>query len=75
MLSEVNGIRLVTMDDGAATTGLTLVLRAGARYAPAPGLAHLLDKFAWKVRSWPEVADVRTRPRGPRFGLRGRRSY
>jgi len=48
-VSDVNGIKVATRDDGGATTGLTVVLRAGSRYAPAPGLAHLLDKFAWKV--------------------------
>jgi ubiquinol-cytochrome c reductase core subunit 2 len=48
-LSEVGGIQVATKDDGGPTTGLSVVLRAGARYAPMPGLAHLLDKFAWKV--------------------------
>ena len=49
-VSDVNGIKVAARDDGAPTTGLSIVLKAGARYAPVPGLAHLLDKFAWKVR-------------------------
>ena len=48
-VSDVGGIRVAARDDGGPTTGLTIVLKAGSRYAPAPGLAHLLDKFAWKV--------------------------
>jgi ubiquinol-cytochrome c reductase core subunit 2 len=48
-VSEVNGIKVIARDDGGPTTGLSVVLKAGARYAPIPGLAHLLDKFAWKV--------------------------
>jgi hypothetical protein len=48
-VSDVNGIKVIARDDGGPTTGLSIVLRAGARYAPVPGLAHLLDKFAWKV--------------------------
>jgi len=50
-VANVDGLRVVSRDDGRATTALTLVLKAGSRYAPAPGLAHLLDKFAWKVSS------------------------
>ena len=48
-VSDVNGIKVAARDDGGATTGLTVVLRAGSRYAPVAGLSHLLDKFAWKV--------------------------
>jgi ubiquinol-cytochrome c reductase core subunit 2 len=50
-VSDVNGIKVASRDDGGPTTGLSVVLRAGSRYAPVPGLAHLLDKFAWKVPS------------------------
>ena len=48
-VSDLGPIKVASRDDGGATTGLTLVLRAGSRYAESPGLAHLLDKFAWKV--------------------------
>jgi hypothetical protein len=48
-VSEIDGIKVAAREDGGATTGLSVVLKAGARYAPTPGLAHLLDKFAWKV--------------------------
>lgn len=50
-LSEIGGIRVVARDDGGPTTGLSVVLRAGSRYCPLPGIAHLLEKFAWKVYS------------------------
>ena len=48
-VSDVGGIKVAARDDGGATTGLSVVLRGGSRYAPLPGLAHLLEKFAWKV--------------------------
>jgi hypothetical protein len=48
-LSEIDGIRVAARDDGGPTTGLSVVLRAGSRYCPLPGIAHLLEKFAWKV--------------------------
>jgi hypothetical protein len=49
VVTDVSGIRVVARDDGGPTTGISVVLKAGSRYAPAAGLAHLLDKFAWKV--------------------------
>jgi hypothetical protein len=48
-VTDVGGIRIAARDDGGPTTGLSVVLKAGSRYAPAPGLAHLLEKFAWTV--------------------------
>jgi hypothetical protein len=48
-VSELGPIKVASRDDGGATTGLTVVLRAGSRYSESPGLAHYLDKFAWKV--------------------------
>lgn len=48
-VSEVGGVKVAARDDGGPTTGLSIVLRAGSRYSPLPGLAHLLEKFAWKV--------------------------
>ena len=53
MVSDIAGIRVATRDDGGPTTGLSVVMRAGSRYAPLPGVAHLLEKFAWKVISPP----------------------
>jgi ubiquinol-cytochrome c reductase core subunit 2 len=48
-VSDVAGLRIAARDDGGPTTGMSVVVKAGSRYAPGPGLAHLLDKFAWKV--------------------------
>ena len=62
-LTEINGIKLAAREDGDATTGLSVVIRAGARYSPIPGLAHLLDKFAWNVKchfaNWLLTARIR----------------
>lgn len=48
-VSEIGGVKVAARDDGGPTTGLSIVLRAGSRYCPLPGGAHLLEKFAWKV--------------------------
>jgi ubiquinol-cytochrome c reductase core subunit 2 len=48
-VSEISGVKVAARDDGGPTTGLSIVLRAGSRYCPLPGVAHLLAKFAWKV--------------------------
>jgi hypothetical protein len=48
-VSDIAGVRVAYRDDGGPTTGLSVVMRAGARYSPVPGISHLLEKFAWKV--------------------------
>ena len=48
-VSQIGGVKVVVRDDGGPTTGLSVVLRAGSRYCPLPGAAHILEKFAWKV--------------------------
>ena len=52
-LSEIEGIKVASRDDGGATTGLSVVVKAGSRYCPFPGMAHMLEKFAWKVIDFP----------------------
>ena len=77
-VEDVNGIKVVARDDGGPTTGLSVVLKAGARYAPIPGLAHLLDKFAWKVevanwiRLMVEHGEANGIPNYERDGIAGR---
>ncbi|KAF8468343.1 Metalloenzyme, LuxS/M16 peptidase-like protein [Kalaharituber pfeilii] len=46
--SEAQGVKIASRDDGAPTTSLALVIRAGSRYESAPGLAHALQHFTWK---------------------------
>lgn len=48
-VSDIAGIRVAHRDDGGPTSGLSIIMRAGARYSAVPGVSHLLEKFAWKV--------------------------
>ncbi|KAF8426621.1 Metalloenzyme, LuxS/M16 peptidase-like protein [Tirmania nivea] len=47
-VSDAQGIKVASRDDGAPTTSLALVVRGGSRYETAPGLAHALQQFTWK---------------------------
>ncbi|RPB26328.1 LuxS/MPP-like metallohydrolase [Terfezia boudieri ATCC MYA-4762] len=47
-VSDAQGIKIASRDDGAPTTSLALVVRGGSRYEAAPGLAHALQQFTWK---------------------------
>ncbi|KAG0130215.1 Metalloenzyme, LuxS/M16 peptidase-like protein [Tuber indicum] len=42
------GITVASRDDGGPTTTLAVVSRGGSRYETSPGLAHGLEKFAFK---------------------------
>lgn len=46
--SSASGVSIKALDDGRAVSELSLVLKAGSRYQPAPGVAHLLEQFAFK---------------------------
>jgi len=46
-LSEQSGIKIASADNGGPTTSLSVIVNAGSRYEPAPGLAHLLQRFAF----------------------------
>lgn len=48
-VSDAHGVKIASRDDGAPTTSLALVIRGGSRYETAPGLAHALQQFTWKV--------------------------
>lgn len=51
-VSDVSGVKVVGIDSGvlpAATTSITVVVKAGARYETQPGIAHVLKSFAFKV--------------------------
>ncbi|RPA99945.1 LuxS/MPP-like metallohydrolase [Choiromyces venosus 120613-1] len=47
-VGESAGIKVASRDDGGPTTALAVVARGGSRYETAPGLAHGLEKFAFK---------------------------
>ena len=49
-VSDAAGIKVAARDDGRPTTSLSVVVKAGSRYEPSPGVAHLLEKFAFQVR-------------------------
>lgn len=47
-------LKVSSTDDGSAVSSISLVVPGGSRYEPAPGAAHLLEKFAYgntKARS------------------------
>lgn len=48
-VGEAAGIKVASRDDGGPTTNLAVVVRGGSRYETAPGVAHALEKFAFKV--------------------------
>lgn len=48
--SKTSGLRIASRDDGGPTSSVALVVRGGSRHQPAPGLAHGLQQFAFKVR-------------------------
>jgi ubiquinol-cytochrome c reductase core subunit 2 len=52
-VAEASGVKVVGIENGSrpATTSITVAVRAGTRYEPAPGVAHVLKSFAFKVRA------------------------
>lgn len=50
-VGEAAGIKVASRDDGGPTTNLAIVIRGGTRYETVPGVAHGLEKFAFKVCS------------------------
>ncbi|OLL24007.1 Cytochrome b-c1 complex subunit 2, mitochondrial [Neolecta irregularis DAH-3] len=50
-VGQTNGIKIASRDDGRPTAALSVVVRAGSRYQPIPGLAHILERFAFKSTS------------------------
>ncbi|KAL0637644.1 ubiquinol-cytochrome c reductase core subunit 1 [Maublancomyces gigas] len=47
-VGEAAGIKVASRDDGGPTTNLAIVIRGGTRYETVPGVAHGLEKFAFK---------------------------
>lgn len=47
-VSEAAGTKTVSKDTGSPTSSLAVVIKAGSRYQPLPGLSHALEHFAFK---------------------------
>lgn len=60
-VAEASGVKVAGIDSGvlpAATTSITVVVKAGARYETQPGVAHVLKSFAFKVSQDGVAADL-----------------
>ena len=44
------GFKVAAVDSGQPSSSVTVLLKAGSRYQPKPGVAHTLSNFAFKVR-------------------------
>lgn len=49
-VQDANGVKIATSDTAAPTSAISLVIKAGSRYEPAPGVAHVLKNSLFKVR-------------------------
>jgi len=47
--TSVAGIKVASRDDNGPTTRLAVVVKAGTRYEPLPGLTVGLEEFAFKA--------------------------
>ncbi|KAI0040054.1 hypothetical protein FA95DRAFT_1550143 [Auriscalpium vulgare] len=43
-----SGVKVAAIDNGQATSSVTVLLKAGSRYETKPGVAHVLSNFAFK---------------------------
>ena len=50
---DANGIKVAGNDEGARTSSISLIVKAGSRYEPAPGVAHVLSNSLFKVGHFP----------------------
>ncbi|BGP54221.1 hypothetical protein JCM8202_001354 [Rhodotorula sphaerocarpa] len=48
-VADANGIKVAAHDEGAHTSSISLVVKAGSRYEPAPGVAHVLSNSLFKA--------------------------
>lgn len=55
-VADAAGIKVATSQSGLPTSSLSVVVKAGSRYEPAPGVAHVLKDSLFKVRSSPLVS-------------------
>jgi ubiquinol-cytochrome c reductase core subunit 2 len=43
------GLKVAALDNNQPTSAVTILIKAGSRYEPKPGVAHALKNFAFKV--------------------------
>ncbi|KAG6329508.1 hypothetical protein ID866_9581 [Astraeus odoratus] len=46
--TKASGVKVAAVDNGQPTTAVTVLVKAGSRYEPSPGVAHTLKNFAFK---------------------------
>ncbi|KAI6095761.1 Metalloenzyme, LuxS/M16 peptidase-like protein [Pisolithus sp. B1] len=46
--TKASGVKVAAVDNGQPTTAVTVLVKAGSRYQPSPGVAHILKNFAFK---------------------------
>ncbi|KAI6144644.1 Metalloenzyme, LuxS/M16 peptidase-like protein [Pisolithus tinctorius] len=46
--TKASGVKVAAVDYGQPTTAVTVLVKAGSRYQPSPGVAHVLKNFAFK---------------------------
>lgn len=59
-----NGIAIAAADEGKPTSSISIIARAGSRFEPAPGVAHVLKNSVFKVRP-PSLASSLPRTESP----------
>ncbi|BGP14442.1 ubiquinol-cytochrome c reductase core subunit 1 [Rhodosporidiobolus nylandii] len=50
-VQDVNGVKVASVDEGAPTAAISVVVKAGSRYEPAPGVAHVLKNSLFKANN------------------------
>jgi len=46
---DAAGVKVAAADFGQPTSAVTILVKAGSRYEPKPGVANVLKNFAFKV--------------------------
>lgn len=49
-LSEASGIKVASIEDGAPTSAISVIIKAGSRFESSPGLSHVLKNSLFKVK-------------------------
>lgn len=48
-VSDAAGVKVAGLDNGQATTSISVVVKGGSRFESTPGVAHALKNFMYKV--------------------------
>lgn len=48
-LAEASGIKIASVDDGAPTGAISVIVKGGSRFETSPGLSHVLKNSLFKV--------------------------